>query len=830
MWLPLLAITGCIIFQALASAAQYPSALYLGDSCVENAGKNILQSKNGMFALKFSTFDNQTQYLVIAHIRWNETIIWAANRNKPIRGKPCLKPGPGGDLILQDTDGSLAWSAHASQVNHLELMDSGNLMLQDTKNVTIWASFDYPTDTIVEGGHLGSGKALVSIKSPTELSEGPYMMKMEPGGLVFYASFPSPLPYGVWTYNPLDSQSSSSLNFALHSACNNTILRYESNGASINLEQVLNVSAKCMQETHDQPLNRTQVLIAAHLGNDFFRFLRLDSDGNFRAYTQSATQLFSDSDMFSFYFRDICKLPDICGSLGICSSGVTCSCQDDAIFDEFQHNFGCSPRKNPICGASNQLLELEGVDYFANEYTNPGSASLEQCRNSCLLNCSCAAAFFWINSGGCYHYQEIKSLKRVSDQSMKAFIKVGPGSFKETHHPNERKTNVLAIAVSGVCILVIVSALGFLAWRYKVKKKVVKPKSEEDEFLENLPGLPPRFTYKEMEETTEGFSRQLGVGGFSVVFEGKLADGTKIAVKKLGNADTGHFQFRAEVATLGSINHVNLVRLLGFCADGTYRLLVYEYMSNGSLDRWLFRRPYDKNPLPFLDWRKRYKIIHDMARGLAFLHDKSRDRILHLDVKPQNILLDENFGAKLADFGLAKLIDRDQSRAFTRVRGTPGYLAPEWLLHAYATDKSDVYSFGMVLLEIISGRKNLDLSKQEEMEFFPSWAISMIEKGEIRNVVDPKLGDLAEHEWKQAKKVIKIAFHCIQEAAQARPSMNEVILMLEGHTKVENPPLCIEFLMRTGARISAHPSQWEIPCTKGTTSNAATISGPLSPR
>jgi len=145
-----MAVTGYIIFQSLVNGAQYPSALYPDSkSCVENAGENILQSKNGMFALKFFRFDNQTQCLIIAYIQYNETIIWAANRNKPIRGKPCLKLGPeSADLILQDTDGFLAWSANVSRVNHLELMDSGNLVLQDSKNVTIWASFDYPTERV----------------------------------------------------------------------------------------------------------------------------------------------------------------------------------------------------------------------------------------------------------------------------------------------------------------------------------------------------------------------------------------------------------------------------------------------------------------------------------------------------------------------------------------------------------------------------------------------------------------------------------------------------------------------------------------------------------
>ncbi|KAH9316746.1 hypothetical protein KI387_043984 [Taxus chinensis] len=834
IWLPLVLVIGCSficqLFHATAQS-QISSVVYPNSTnCLENDQDTILQSQNGRFALKYSKLSNQNQYLVIAYIQYNEIIVWTSNRDRPIKGKPCLKLGNQADLILLDPNGSVAWSANVSQVDHLELQDSGNFILQNNKNDTLWASFDHLTDTIIQGGYLGSGKALISNRSSDDLSRGPYMLKMEPGGVVFYASFPSPLPYGVWTYDPTGFGSSSFVKIAMHSSCNNTLLRYESRGQFISLEQEDGtMTTQCKQETQGRSSSARQIVNAYPIGDDLFRFLRLDGDGNVRTYIQSKSQLIYDLDMFSIYFQDICKLPNICGSLGICGSGGNCNCFDDVAFKEFQSNVGCIPRKNPICRASNQFVKLEGVDYFANGYTNPGSSSLEQCKQSCLSNCSCTAAFFWNNTQACYHYQEVKSLQRVSDQSILAFIKVGPGSFKENDHKSKRNPIVLAASVGGACFIVTVfSLLGFLVWRYKGKKPI-KSKSEEDEFLENLPGLPPRFSYKEMEEATDGFSRQLGAGAFGAVFEGELQDGRKVAVKKLGSADQGHLQFRAEVATLGSINHVNLVRLFGFCADGTHRLLVYEYMSNVSLDRWLFQRPLD-NSSSLLDWRHRYKIIHDTARGLAFLHERSRDRILHLDVKPQNILLDENFGAKLADFGLAKLMDRSQSRAYTRIRGTPGYLAPEWLLHASATDRSDVYSFGMVLLEIISGRKNFDLSLPEDMQFFPCWAIKMIEEGKIMEVVDPKLGLLASEECEQTERVIKIAFWCIQEGERKRPSMNQVILMLEGHMEVENPPLSMPYLSRTRGRISAYLSELQDPSKEPISNNAATFSMSLSGR
>ena len=207
----------------------------------------------------------------------------------------------------------------------------------------------------------------------------------------------------------------------------------------------------------------------------------------------------------------------------------------------------------------------------------------------------------------------------------------------------------------------------------------------EENYLDHVTGMPTSYSYDDLQAMTENFGKELGVGGFGTVFEGTLFDGTKVAVKRLDGLRQIKKSFLAEVETIGGIHHFNLVRLIGFCAEKSYRLLVYEYMSNGSLDRWVF----DKNPEALLDWQHRKKIILDIARGLTYLHEDCRQKIVHLDIKPQNILLDETFNAKVSDFGLSKLVDRDQSQVVTTMRGTPGYMAPEWL-SSVITEKVDV--------------------------------------------------------------------------------------------------------------------------------------------
>ncbi|XXG70310.1 hypothetical protein AAC387_Pa06g3098 [Persea americana] len=202
---------------------------------------------------------------------------------------------------------------------------------------------------------------------------------------------------------------------------------------------------------------------------------------------------------------------------------------------------------------------------------------------------------------------------------------------------------------------------------------------------------------------TNNFSEKLGRGSFGLVFKGNLPYSTPIAVKKLEGLAQGEKQFRAEVSTIGAIQHINLIRLRGFCFQGKNKLLVYDYMPNNSLDSQLFHKNAQT-----IDWKIRYQIALGIARGLAYLHENCRDCIIHYDIKPENLLLDAAFCPKLADFGMAKLTGREFSRVLTSMRGTIGYLAPEWISGVAITPKADVYSYGIMLFEIISGKRNAE--------------------------------------------------------------------------------------------------------------------------
>ncbi|ERM98384.1 hypothetical protein AMTR_s00072p00048160 [Amborella trichopoda] len=256
------------------------------------------------------------------------------------------------------------------------------------------------------------------------------------------------------------------------------------------------------------------------------------------------------------------------------------------------------------------------------------------------------------------------------------------------------------------------------------------------------------FCYRDLQSATKNFSEKLGGGGFGSVFKGTLPDKTIVAVKKLEGLRQGEKQFRMEVSTIGTIQHVNLVRLRGFCSEGARRLLVYDYMPNGSLDLLLFREGST-----ILDWKTRYEFALGTARGIAYLHEKCRDCIIHCDVKPENILLDGGFCPKVADFGLAKLLGREFSLVLTTMRGTRGYLAPEWISSLAITPKANVYSYGMTLLEMVSGLVELT-------------------------------------------RACRVACWCIQDDENARPSIGQVLQFLEGVVEVTMPlvPMSLEVL------------------------------------
>uniref|UniRef100_A0A0D6QSA8 Protein kinase domain-containing protein n=1 Tax=Araucaria cunninghamii TaxID=56994 RepID=A0A0D6QSA8_ARACU len=300
-------------------------------------------------------------------------------------------------------------------------------------------------------------------------------------------------------------------------------------------------------------------------------------------------------------------------------------------------------------------------------------------------------------------------------------------------------------------------------------------------------GMPTRYSYAQIKKYTNNFADRLGKGGFGEVYKGKLPAGCLLAIKILEKSKHSQKQFMNEVATVGRIHHIHLVRLLGFCLEGSKRALVYEYMVNGSLEKYIHGQGDQKHTL---DWRQLYSIAMGTARGIAYLHEECRSRIIHCDIKPHNVLLDANFSPKVADFGLAKLADREESHvSLTAARGTPGYVAPEvWSRNVGpVSDRSDVYSYGMLLLEIVGKRKNLDLQASKSSQvYYPKWAYKQVEMGEFGRLREGDIMD--EEDEKIAEKLSLVGLWCIQYNPCDRPPMSKVIQLLEGNFERCVPP------------------------------------------
>jgi serine/threonine protein kinase len=402
------------------------------------------------------------------------------------------------------------------------------------------------------------------------------------------------------------------------------------------------------------------------------------------------------------------------------------------------------------------------------------------------------------------------------------YIKVQSSQLSRPSSNSSSKSTLIAILLPtmvALVLIVVVSATVIRAWRKEVGRSsrsrdqqlrrqrspsdsahLVRDIDDDDDDIV-IPGLPTRFTHDEIEDMTNSFRIKIGAGGFGAVYKGELPDGSEVAVKRIeGVGMQGKREFCTEVAVIGNIHHINLVRLRGFCTQGQRRLLVYEYMNRGSLDRSLFRPTG-----PLLEWKERMDVAVGAARGLAYLHFGCDQRIIHCDVKPENILLADGGQVKIADFGLAKFLTPEQSGLFTTMRGTRGYLAPEWLSNTAITDRTDVYSFGMVLLELVRGRKNRSehvsdgggegsnssngttgsSSRGAKSDYFPLAALEAHEAGQYAELADPRLQGRVVAE--EVERVVKVALCCLHEDPHLRPSMAVVVGMLEGSIALWEP-------------------------------------------
>ncbi|KAJ4953855.1 hypothetical protein NE237_030687 [Protea cynaroides] len=387
---------------------------------------------------------------------------------------------------------------------------------------------------------------------------------------------------------------------------------------------------------------------------------------------------------------------------------------------------------------------LPGFDFIEQDDQSMGcqknftSGSCQSQKEACLGDCNCEAALFI--EGQCRKQKlPMRYGRRKLDDSTIAFVKVGTGI-------------ITGILIYRHCV-----------WTYKKISNQGSMGLTEDIFLQS-------FSYDELEKVTEGFKEELGKGAFGTVFKGTLSDHRVVAVKRLEDVvNEGERQFRNELTVIARTHHKNLVRLLGYCYDGQNRLLVYEYMNT--------------------QFGMKERISLGIAIGILYLHEECETQIIHCDIKPQNVLMDKDLCPKIADFGLSKLLKPDQTRTFNGVRGTTGYVAPEWYRRLPITVKADVYSFGIVLLEIICGRKNLDTNVSMDEIVLVNWVCDCFEKGEL-----DLLNADEEVDKKTFERIVKVGLWCIQNDPSLRLSMKKVVLMLEGMVDIPVPPSPTSFL------------------------------------
>ena len=742
------------------------------------SGDQTIFSANGVFELGFFKPGKSSNYYIGMWYKKDplKTILWVANREKPVAGKfSCVLKISDGNLVLFSEPHIPVWSTHVkfttSPSVQAILLDSGNLILNSgfnsSKKLVLWQSFDYPTHTFLIDSKLGYNKItktklrVTSWKNSEDPSQGHFSLELDPSENSFNIrwihssrNYWSSGPWNGYIFSLLPEMRNNHLcYFEFISDNNGCYLSHHLLNSSTISQTILDVSGQIQQR------------------------LWLPSTG---------WQL-----VWSFP-KEQCQVYAFCGAYGSCNEKFFpfCTClpgfkpKSPRDWDLKDYSGGCFRKTKLHCTKnSSSLASGSERDRFLDMPSmslpeNKQSVivySMADCESTCLNDCSCVA-FAYRNNDCSIWMGDLLNLQQLEagDSSGKTlYIRLAASEFRSS-----RK-------IKGIIIVVMSSAAGLAVLLGLIVFLILRQRRKTVGARKVLAGLLVVYKYSDLQIATKKFSEKLGRGGFGSVFKGILPDSTIVAVKKLESVSQGEKEFRAEVSIIGTIQHVNLVRLRGFCSQGTKKLLVYDFMSNGSLASHLFHQ----NKSNVLDWKTRYQIALGTARGLAYLHEKCRYCIIHCDIKPENILLDTDFCPKVADFGLAKLVGREFSRVLTSMRGTRGYLAPEWIAGVAITSKADVYSYGMMLFEFVSGRRNSDQSELDgKVNYFPSLAAKVVmEGGNVLSLLDPKLEGNADME--ELKIVCKVACWCIQDGEAHRPSMGQVVQILEGNIELNLPPV-----------------------------------------
>ncbi|KAK3042290.1 hypothetical protein RJ639_001885 [Escallonia herrerae] len=769
-----------------SAVAQTNGTIAVGASLTATDSATPWLSLSGDFAFGFQQLGKSDLFLLSIwyHKIPEQTITWYANGDNPAPGGSKVELTADRGLVLTDPQGELTVISDpvVGSVAYGTMMDTGNFVLANPASESLWESYNHATDTILPSQTLEVGGVLSSRLTETNFSRGRFQLNFVANGNVELATVNVP---GVYKNEP-----------------------YYSNGMkagsdSTTYQLVFNRSSYIyISGNNNQNFALSQGELSS--GLDFYHRATLNFDGTFIHYRRPKTTLGNESWSALWSIPDnICVRSFVSAGSGACGYNRICRLNIDhrpececprpfTLRDPNDDYSSCVPDFIQSCQNGQEPAEslydfyaVTNIDWPTSDYELLQPYDDDKCKASCLHDCMCAVAI----SGGnrCWKKKLPLSNGRVDNTlNKKAFIKTkksnspsqNPGSSSPSR--KNQDTVILLVSVflgSSAFINFVLLGVIFLGFVLIYNNKLTRNRKGESGLERNL----RCFTYRELLHATNGFKEELGRGSFGIVYKGVVEMGSSslVAVKKLERIQDGDNEFKTEVNVIGQTHHKNLVRLLGFCDEGAHRMLVYEFMSNGNLAGFLFGELK-------LSWEQRSQIAIGIARGLFYLHDECSNQIIHCDVKPQNILLDDYYNARISDFGLAKLLRMDQSETHTAIRGTKGYVAPEWFRNMPITVKADVYSFGVLLLEIICSRRNVDMEIGEDKAILTYWAYDCYLEGTTDALVEDDMDAISDQ--KKLRRFLMVAIWCIQEDPYLRPTMKKVLLMLEGIVEVTAPP------------------------------------------
>ncbi|CAN0896938.1 Receptor-like serine/threonine-protein kinase SD1-8 [Linum grandiflorum] len=745
-------------------------------------------SAGGVFELGFFSPANSTNSYVGIwyHNISPRTVVWVANRNNPITNLSSSEFSIwNGTLSLCVQPGVPIWTAEftaSSSTLEAVLQDDGNFWLNDSNfsssysSQLPWQSFNYPTDTLLPGQILDSETlaGLISWKSDSDPAQGPYSVPLYRRGTTSFVTFYNnvtmyTIPENKFlTRSPEDTGGYEDVYFTFNSSRGEkTRIVINSNGMVQGLSWVK--SAKSWSLNWQEP-------------------------------------------------RDLCQVFSYCGPFGTCdnSSSPLCSCPRGFVPKSLKQwvlgdfSGGCVRKSRLGCMSSGGGNDANG-DMFVPGYGLPNLdgqfsiaglsysvGNVQQCELICSYSCNCTAYSYQRNkcsiwSGELFNLRTL----RKDRYSRSVYLRVaGSGNSDDVSYQNEnpdhvrssRKRIFIGAIVGSVVIGILVSLLGlFLILRRKSMLKAAVNKygivAGDDQNNTQL----SFYSFKDVSAATDNFSEsnKLGEGGFGPVYKGKLSGDQEVAMKRLSKkSGQGLEEFMNELKLIAKLQHTYLVRLLGCCVEREEKILIYEYMPNRSLDKFLF----GSSDQAKLNWGQRVKIAEGVAQGLLYIHKYSRLKVIHRDMKASNVLLDAAMNPKISDFGMARIFGIDQDEANTnRIVGTYGYMSPEYAIYGQFSEKSDVFSFGVLLLEIVSGKRNKDFYHEEIPFSLLCWVWELWKEGKPEELIDPAVKNRPCCNPTEAVKFIHVGLLCVQDAPTDRPTMSSVTQMLSSNDSQSFP-------------------------------------------